>query len=156
MHTARFLRMSAGLLCASLAGPACSSKVARGHALYSDGYYVEAAEVFERNERRLSEWPPTERATYGLYRGLTLMQLGDLKGAARWFAYARWVASEHPSVLPPQEAALLAQSEQVLNQRLGRSPADLLPPTMATAERHPAAPRPADQDSTKVRRSFAQ
>src|SRR5690606_10875377 len=75
------------LLCAGLTSPACTGNVKRGHALYSEGYYVEAAEVFERNERRLSEWPPDKRAAYGLYRGMTLLELGDLRGAGRWLAY---------------------------------------------------------------------
>lgn len=128
-------------------GIGCSGHVSRGHALYSEGYYVEAAEVFERNERRLSEWPPDKRATYGLYRGLTLLQLGDLQGAARWLAYARWVASEHPGALGSQEVALLDQSQHTLDLRLGRtgadSPAPVLLTTATPSGAPPLAPAPA-------------
>jgi tetratricopeptide (TPR) repeat protein len=153
------------LVSATLSGVGCGGNVARGHTLYNGGYYIEAAEVFERNERRLSEWPPDKRAAYGLYRGMTLLQLGDLHGARRWLAYARWVASEHPGALQRSEIALLDQGQHNLDLRLGRPPGAPPVPVLVTAEpnalppvRHepsapggttPTAPHPS-------RRSFAQ
>lgn len=148
------------LLCAGLTSPACTGNVKRGHALYSEGYYVEAAEVFERNERRLSEWPPDKRAAYGLYRGMTLLELGDLRGAGRWLAYARWVAGEHPGVLPAQEQALLAQSQRTLDARLGRPGLDGSSPVIATTGGPPSPPGPASTPGAKkppeTRKSFGE
>lgn len=128
------------LVSATLLEVGCSGNVARGHTLYSDGYYVEAAEVFERSERRLSEWPPEKRAAYGLYRGMTLLQLGDLQGARRWLAYAHWVAGEHPGALRSEEVALLDRSQQDLNLRLGRPPGESPVRVLVTAEPPMAAP----------------
>lgn len=101
------------LLLVFLGGPlgslSCSGNVSRGRALYADGYYVEAAEVFERNEGRLGEWPPEKRAAYGLYRSMTLFELGDVEGAARWLKYCEWVQGSTPGSLDDQQLALVAQ-----------------------------------------------
>lgn len=143
------------MLLASLLGAACGGNVKRGHTLYSEGYYVEAAEVFERTERRLSEWPPDKRAAYGLYRGMTLLELGDLQGATRWLAYARWVASEHPGALPTREQVLLARSQQTLDYRLGQ-PALAAPPVIATAGAPSPTSTPGAKRPPETRKSFGE
>lgn len=143
------------LLLAGLLGAACGGNVKRGHTLYQEGYYVEAAEVFERNERRLSEWPPDKRAAYGLYRGMTLLQLGDLQGAARWLAYARWIASEHPGALPAHELTLLAQSQQTLDYRLGRT-GSAASPVVATTAAPPPTSTPGVKQPPETRKSFGE
>ncbi len=93
--------------------------VSRGEALYADGYYVEAAEIFERNEYRLNEWPADKRASYGLYRAMTLMQLGDFQGARRWLAYCDWVNQKNPGALPPNSRTVLAQTRAQLDTQQG-------------------------------------
>lgn len=144
------------LVSAPLGALGCGGNVARGHALYSDGYYVEAAEVFERNERRLSEWPPEKRASYGLYRGMTLMQLGDHPGAARWLAYARWVSQEHPGTLRAQEVALLIEGQQALGYRIGPpGPAVHGAPVMATTNAVSPPPPSNVKSPPPTRKSFA-
>ena len=77
----------------------CSSYVKRGEALYADGRYIEAAEVFERTEGRIGEASVRQRAEYGMYRALTLLVLGDLSNAERWFNYAYEVERAAPGSL---------------------------------------------------------
>jgi hypothetical protein len=84
--------------------------VARGTALYDDGRYVEAAEVFERTEQRLAQSPSDERARFGLYRGATFLKLGDAPHAAHWLGYARSVVTSDPNALNADELALLEAS----------------------------------------------
>jgi|SRR5690554_4759663 len=154
----RLCSLRAGVIVGAVAGVvlACGGHVSRGHSLYAEGYYVEAAEVFERSEARLSSWPPRERAAYGLYRGMTLLELGDLQGAARWLAYARWVADENPGALDGGKMQLLAQSQQNLNRQLGRLPQEA-PALIATAQ--PPSPLPETSQGAKnppeVRKGFA-
>jgi hypothetical protein len=93
----------------------CSGNVSRGRALYADGYYVEAAEVFERNETKLGEWPPEKRAAYGLYRSMTLLELGDVAGAARWLHYCEWVQGRTPGALDGEQLQLVAQMHAKLD-----------------------------------------
>lgn len=90
--------------------------VNRGTALYQDGHYVEAAEVFERTEERLEYCSSRERARFGLYRGATFLKLGDVQHAARWLGYARAVKSSDPSALDPADSQLLDASLAVLGR----------------------------------------
>ena len=104
----------------------CSGYVTRGRALYADGRYIEAAEVFERTEHRLlSDSTPSECARYGLYRGLTLLTLGDSRNAHRWLAYAYNVERAKPGSLEEDERALLDDgwSQLSLKLRLAEAPA---------------------------------
>ena len=59
------------LLASALTLPtACAARfVSHGSNLYADGRYVEAAEVFEKTEQRLSSSNNSERARFGVYRG---------------------------------------------------------------------------------------
>ncbi len=157
MSCLRSLRAGVIVGAVACATQACGGHVSRGHSLYDGGYYVEAAELFERSEARLSSWPPRDRAAYGLYRGMTLLELGDLQGAARWLAYARWIADENPGALDRGEAQLLVQSQQSLDRQLGHraheSPALIAtstppgsPPDASQGAKNPPAPRKAFTD----------
>ena len=86
---------------------ACTHYVSRGSDLYFQGRYIEAAQVLEQTEVRLGEADPDERAEYGLYRGATLLRLGDLDGALRWLEYARDWQRKEPGSLRPDEQDLL-------------------------------------------------
>ena len=50
------------LVLATLALAGCTTYVKRGSALYADGRYIEAAEVFERTEYRLQDSSPRAAA----------------------------------------------------------------------------------------------
>jgi hypothetical protein len=82
----------------------------RGTSLYEDGRYVEAAEVFEQTEERLSASSNAERARFGLYRGATFLKLGDVPHAARWLGYSRSILNQDPDALKASDAALLDAS----------------------------------------------
>ncbi len=96
--------------------------VARGAELYGDGQYIEAAEVFERTEPRLDESSASERARYGLYRGATLLALGDVRRAGRWLGYSEELVRAKPSLLSNDEVVMLRRALQVLADR--ERPAD--------------------------------
>ena len=122
----------------------CSSNyVKRGSALYADGRYVEAAEVFEHTEHRLNDATPREAAEYGLYRGLTLLVLGDLPNAHRWLTYAYQVEEAHPGSLRSNRRALLDSGWYELGKLLypdsDRAPH---PPTALAASEPAPSPEP--------------
>jgi len=113
---------------ASLAGllsllSACGGHfVTRGTALYEDAHYVEAAEVFEQTEQRLSSSSTSERARFGLYRGATFLKLGDTGHAARWLGYARSMVKSDPDALSDDELALLGASLKALGPAASDAP----------------------------------
>lgn len=94
------------MTCALVAVSACGTPSQRGAALYGEGRYIEAAEVFERTEKRLPESSSTERAEYGLYRGLTFLRLDDLRGARQWLSYTSSVERNNPGLSEAEQRAL--------------------------------------------------
>jgi tetratricopeptide (TPR) repeat protein len=131
----------------------CSSYVKRGCALYAEGRYVEAAEVFEHTEAQLAGSSPREKAEYGTYRGLTLLVLGDLPNAHRWLAYAYQLEQYQPGSLRARQRALLDQGWYELGSRMrALPPAPAAPPTAIAASQPPQAlppPVPSPSDPTK-------
>jgi hypothetical protein len=97
--------------------------VTRGTALYEDAHYVEAAEVFEQTEGRLSSSSTSERARFGLYRGATYLKLGDVGHAARWLGYARSMVKSDPDALNDDDLALLGTSLKALGPGASEAPA---------------------------------
>jgi hypothetical protein len=76
------------VVAALLAQGACaSSALHRGAELYVEQRYIDADQVFEQTESQLASYAADERAQYGLYRGATLVALGDHERARRWLAY---------------------------------------------------------------------
>ncbi|HVU04625.1 MAG TPA: hypothetical protein VHE30_22860 [Polyangiaceae bacterium] len=90
----------------------------RSETLYQEHRYIEAAEAFERTEDRLPTWSLDERASYGLYRGLTFLHLDDLSSARRWLGYAYAVEHDAPGSLPREDRALLDRGWTELDQRV--------------------------------------
>ena len=128
------------LLCLALSASGCSGSVERGSALYADARYIEAAEVFERTEYQLPQMSAAEQARYGLYRGVTMLALGDLRTAQRWMDYAYAVQRAHPGVLATGQRALLDRA--YANAR-STQPPPALPPGTALAASQPPPPVPA-------------
>lgn len=115
------------LLCSS----GCArDPVQRGTNLYADGHFIEAAEVFERTEDRLPEMSAEDQARYGLYRGLTLLVLGDLRGAHQWFEFAGNIERQHPGALGKQRLDLLERGSYELGNRIRQVP---VPPEVQSA-----------------------
>jgi hypothetical protein len=133
----------ATLLCA------CGGSVRRGATLYADGRYIEAAEVFERTEYRLRESSTRERAEYGLYRGMTMLVLGDLRNAHRWLTYAYDMERYDPGTLSNDRRALLDRGWYELGQRIrDQRPAVTQPQAAALAATQPTAPPAATVPAT--------
>jgi tetratricopeptide (TPR) repeat protein len=119
---------------------ACEGYIRRGSTLYADGRYIEAAEVFERTEDRLPQSTPREKAEYGLYRGMTLLVLGDLDQARRWLGYAYEIERTQPGTLRHDRRALLDRGWFELDQRFQReAPGNSEPRERAIATTAPAA-----------------
>ncbi len=147
--SAKVIGVAGMILAGSIIG--CSSYVHRGSALYADGRYIEAAEVFERTEGRLAESSPREKAEYALYRGMTLLVLGDLNNSHRWLTYAYDIERAVPGSLHQDKRALLDRSWYDLGQKI--HPAAPPPPTAVAASQPPPPipppeplPRPEHRD----------
>jgi len=125
-----FASVGAGLLLLS----ACAGHyVTRGTELYEDAHYVEAAEVFEQTEARLSDSSTSERARFGLYRGATFLKLGDTAHAARWLGYARSMVKSDPDALSDDDMALLGASLRALGPSAADAPERKTGSEVATA-----------------------
>ncbi len=131
---------AAGLLAIALA-TACSPYVRRGEALYHEGRYVEAAEVFELTEQNLPESSPSVRAEYALYRGLTFLRLDDLASARVWLNYAGEVAQRDTSMFTAVQRAALVRGRAEVEQRLTNAPPGPAPATRFAASEEPAVQR---------------
>ena len=87
-----------------------ASYVDRGAALYADHEYLEADELFEHNEGRLQSATSSERARYALYRGVTLLSLGDSARSRYWLKYAARCDERDTQALSSDERAMLARA----------------------------------------------
>lgn len=144
----RRVLLSVGAALVFVLAAGCSNYVKRGSALYADGRYIEAAEVFERTEYRLHDSSPRQQAEYGLYRGLTLLVLGDLQEAHHWLTFAYEVERAHPGSLRGNRRALLDRGWFELAQRLRSTPPRGAPPTAIAASQPPAPlPPPVPEES---------
>jgi len=132
--------------------------VNRGSDLFSDGRYVEAAEVFERTQDRLASSDADEQARYGLYRGATLFVLGDFAHAQSWLAYAYEVERVNPGALGGEDRAFLDRVWIALEARYRGLPTNTSntavaavppapPPASPQAAPPPSTPAPATQRS---------
>jgi hypothetical protein len=120
---------------------ACSPYVRRGEALYHEGRYIEAAEVFELTERNLGQSTPDVCAEYSLYRGLTFLRLDDLPSARTWLNHASELAQKDPDMLSPVQRAALARGRAEVEQRLNNNPSGPTPATRVAASEEPPAVR---------------
>lgn len=121
---------AASVAASSIALIACGAghHVQRGADLYGEGRYVEADEVFARNEPRLARASLSQQATYAAYRGATFIALGDLPHAQRWLSFATDIERRHPGTLRTDERAFLDGAWRALTNRLQPTP-----PAAATA-----------------------
>jgi tetratricopeptide (TPR) repeat protein len=116
---------------------ACSPYVRRGEALYHEGRYVEAAEVFELTEENLPKSTPEVCAEYSLYRGLTYLRLDDLASARAWLNHASQMAQKDPSTFTTVQRAALVRGRAEVEQRLNTTPGPT-PATRFAASEEPA------------------
>ncbi len=140
-----------------LGAVACASHLERGRALYADGRYVEAAEVFEHTGSQLGRSSVREKAEYSAYRGLTLLALGDLGNAHRWLTYAHQLERLYPGSLQPTERADVDRGWYELGARLrAHTPRPAAPTTAFAASQSPVSlPPPARNGRRPAERSLA-
>jgi hypothetical protein len=117
-RTALSVSFAFGLTLAGCGG----SYIQRGAELYSDGRYVEAAEVFERTEGRLNAWASDDRAAYAAYRGATFVALGDLEHGKRWLSVAYDIERARPGSLNARQHRFLESAWSSLERQLRSTP----------------------------------
>ena len=85
----------------------CGSYLGSAQRAYQDGRYLEVAENLSNHEAEVPRLEPAKQANYGLYRGLSLMRLGDQEAASHWLDFAANVEKKRPgSLLPAQRREL--------------------------------------------------
>jgi hypothetical protein len=85
----------------------CGSYLGSAQRAYQDGRYLEVAENLGGHEAEVPRLEPAKQAHYGLYRGLSLMRLGDHDAATHWLDFAADVEKKRPgSLLPAQRREL--------------------------------------------------
>jgi hypothetical protein len=123
--------LTVGGCVAALAATSCTHYVHRAESAYEDGRYLEAAEDLAAHEQEVSQLPPAQRAQYGVYRGLSLLELGEIAGAERWLRYSAEVEQQAPGSLAPYQRLQLdrgmAQLEK-LGAKGSPEPTPLPPP----------------------------
>jgi hypothetical protein len=125
---------------------ACRSQTQYPRDLYVQRHYIEAEDIFEHMEGDLARLSVTERAEYGVYRGMTLLALGDFRRAQRWLSYATTLERAHPPALAPSQKALLEQgwlqidAEQTRLARQLTVPPEPAPQATLPATEAPTAP----------------
>jgi hypothetical protein len=120
--------------------PGCANATQHGRTLYNEGRLVEAAELFEHGEPRLTQLDAKTRAHYGLYRGATLLKLGDLDGASRWLYFAQQAETHSPGSLQSSDAMMLRLAFNDLDRRRALVKPAVDPMTGAMAGAKPVAP----------------
>ena len=85
----------------------CGSYLGSAQRAYQEGRYLEVAENLGGHEAEVPQLEPAKQANYGLYRGLSLMRLGDNEAAGHWLEFAADVEKQRPgSLLPAQRREL--------------------------------------------------
>lgn len=98
----------------------CAATQSYPYDLYRQQHYIEAEDVFDRSEPQLEAQSLEERARYGLYRGLTLLALGDVERAQQWLGYTTDLQRRQPTVLTSGDRHLLQLGWQKLDDSLRR------------------------------------
>jgi hypothetical protein len=112
------LALPAALLLFALSG--CSPYLGVAERDFSQGRYLQAAEVLGAHEADVGALSPSGQAEYGLMRGLSLLVLGDAAGAVHWLAFAQRVDANTPGALSAaQRGALLRGLEDAARQADG-------------------------------------
>jgi hypothetical protein len=81
----------------------CGSYLGSAQRAYQEGRYLEAAENLGNHEAEVGRLEPAKQANYGLYRGLSLMKLGDHDAASQWLDFAADVEKKRPGSLQPAQ-----------------------------------------------------
>jgi hypothetical protein len=95
------------LVVAAFGLASCGGPLADAEGQFDKGQYPAAHQALLALESASSSWSATDRATYALYRGLTLLALGDRGRAAIWLLEAKVVEDRRPGSLSGGDARRL-------------------------------------------------
>jgi hypothetical protein len=101
--------------------------VRRAESAYESGRYLEAAEDLAAHEQEVEQLPPAHRAQYGVYRGLSLLELGELEDAQRWLRYSATVEELAPGSLAPYQRMQLDRGLARIKKRSATAPSESTP-----------------------------
>lgn len=107
---------------------------------YGEGRYLEAAEDLAQHETEVGQLSPARRAQYGMYRGLSLLKLGELDAARRWLEYSMEVERMAPGSLAPHQRVQLDEGLLMLRRLTGQSAVDGASPPPSAPVAPPAGP----------------
>ena len=124
------------VLLVALALASCTHYVRRAESAYDGGRYLEAAEDLAAHEHELPQLPPYHRAQYGVYRGLSLLELGEVEAAQQWLQYSAEVEQQAPGSLAPYQRMQLDRGLSLI-KKLVRKPAAKAMPQAPPLERTP-------------------
>jgi len=116
-----------GTLLLAVALASCTHYVRRAESAYDGGRYLEVAEDLAAHEQELSQLPPAHRAQYGVYRGLSLLELGEIEDAQRWLRYSAQVEQQAPGSLAPYQRMQLDRGLSLIKRLRGKPPAEAMP-----------------------------
>jgi hypothetical protein len=94
----------------------CGGYLGSAQRAYEEGRYLEAAEKLGEHEAEVESLPPPRQADYGLYRGLSLIMLGDYEGAGPWLRLAASLEQQRPGTLRPAQRRELADGLEQLSR----------------------------------------
>ena len=92
----------------------CGSYLGSAQYAYQEGRYLEVAENLGEHEAEVPKLEPAKQARYGLYRGLSLMKLGDNDAAGHWLDFAAEIEKKRPGSLPPAQRRELEDARDKL------------------------------------------
>jgi hypothetical protein len=85
----------------------CAGPLSEGKSEFVAGHYPHAKQIFASLETESREYDERDRASYALYRGLTLMAVGDRPQAAVWLREAKAIEDTRPGTLSDEDALRL-------------------------------------------------
>jgi hypothetical protein len=91
------------LALSAVAASACGGAFAEGKSEFRAGHYPHAKQIFASLEAESRGYDEADRAEYALYRGMTLMALGDRGDAAVWLREAKAIEDTRPGTLPRED-----------------------------------------------------
>lgn len=95
------------LVATTFALTSCGGPLADAEGQFDKGQYPAAHQALLALENASRSWGAADTATYALYRGLTLLALGDRGRAAIWLLEAKLVEDRRPGSLSGADARRL-------------------------------------------------
>jgi hypothetical protein len=86
---------------------ACGGPLVDAETQFAKGHYPTAHQELVALEGESRSWSGADRAEYALYRGLTLIALGDRGRASEWLLEAKAAEDERPGSLRHDDARRL-------------------------------------------------